>query len=247
MLISRIRRLATVLIAASIACQMGYALATLPDPKTDESRPKANGRETAVLAAGCFWGTQAIYKHTRGVIAVTAGYTGGAAATAQYKLVSGGTTGHAESVEITYDPSQISYGQLLKIFFSVAHDPTQLNRQNNDIGTQYRSAIFYTNKKQKQIAEAYISQLNLAKAFPHPVVTRIDPLAKFYSAEAEHQDYVALHPDEDYVVKNELPKIAQFHENFSSFWVESEQTGNSKPASDNTMVKAAAKKHDTKK
>lgn len=247
MLLSLIRRLATILIAGSIACQMAYALAALPDPKTDEPKAKTKGRETAVLAAGCFWGTQAIYKHTRGVIAVTAGYTGGAADTAQYKLVSTGTTGHAESVEITYDPSQISYGQILKIFFAVAHDPTQLNRQYNDIGTQYRSAIFYKNSEQKRIAEAYISQLNLAKSFPNPVVTQVASLTKFYPAEAEHQNYVALHPDDDYVVKNELPKMAQFHESFSAMWVASEQAAGSNTNSENMMGKAAARGHDAKK
>lgn len=232
-----VRKLAAVLIA--FGCSMARASTAIPDPSLDESRTKTAGRETTVLAAGCFWGTQAIYKHTRGVIAATAGYTGGTADTAHYSFVSTGSTGHAESVEIVYDPSQISYGQLLKIFFSAAHDPTQLNRQNDDIGTQYRSGIFYTNKQQKHIADAYIQQLNKAKTFAKPVVTQVVSLEKFYPAEANHQDYVSHHPSEDYVVKNELPKLAQFHATFSELWMDPQEGIQSKKGTESTMVKAA--------
>lgn len=224
--------------------QISYAFTTIPDPRVDEPKSQMSHNETAVLAAGCFWGTQAIYLHTAGVISVTAGYSGGTSETARYQLVSTGTTNHAESVQIIYDPSQVSYGQLLKIFFSVAHDPTQLDRQNADIGKQYRSAIFYTNNQQKRVAEAYMAQINAAKVFPSLLVTKLGPLTAFYPAEPEHQNYVALHPDDDYVVKNELPKIGQFHQSFSELWVESSKL--TSPTA-NTPPKAGPVGHEAKK
>jgi peptide-methionine (S)-S-oxide reductase len=156
----------------------------------------------------------AVFKHTRGVENVVAGYAGGSAATAQYEVVSAGRTGHAESVKITYDPSKISYSDLLRIFFSVAHDPTELNRQGPDSGTQYRSAIFYSNEDQKQIAMAYIHQLNNAKVFRKPIVTQVVPLQAFYPAEGYHQNFLALHPDNPYIVTNDLPKLRKLQKQF---------------------------------
>jgi peptide-methionine (S)-S-oxide reductase len=163
--------------------------------------------ETAVFAGGCFWGVQGVFQHTKGVLNAVSGYAGGDKATANYNQVGGGRTGHAESVQVTYDPKQISYGKLLQIFFSVAHDPTQLNRQGPDTGPQYRSAIFYRNADQKSIAEQYIAQLNAAKAFPAKIVTQVAPLKEFYAAEAYHQDYATLHPNQPYIAYNDLPKI----------------------------------------
>jgi peptide-methionine (S)-S-oxide reductase len=167
----------------------------------------AEGKQTAVLAGGCFWGVDAVFKHARGVESVVAGYSGGSAATAKYEVVSVGRTGHAESVKITYDPSKISYADLLRIFFSVAHDPTELNHQGPDEGTQYRSVIFYSNEDQKQIALAYINQLNNARVFRKPIVTQVVPLQAFYPAEAYHQNFLALHPDNPYIVDNDMPKL----------------------------------------
>ena len=172
------------------------------------------GKQTAVLAGGCFWGVDAVFKHVKGVENVVAGYTGGSAATAQYEVVSTGRTGHAESVKITFDPAKISYSGLLRIFFSVAHDPTQLNRQGPDEGTQYRSVIFYANAAQKQIALAYIDQLNKAQAFKKPIVTQVVPLEAFYPAEGYHQNFLALHPDNPYIVYNDLPKLRKLRKQF---------------------------------
>jgi peptide-methionine (S)-S-oxide reductase len=160
-----------------------------------------------VLAGGCFWGVEAVFEHVKGVIDVTSGYSGGSPSTAQYEKVGTGETGHAESVRITYDPSQISYGQLLKVFFSVVHDPTELNRQGPDTGPQYRSAIFYSNDEQKRIANAYIDQLNRAKVFARPIVTQVAAFQSFNEAEVYHQDYLAHHPNEPYIVINDQPKI----------------------------------------
>ena len=160
-----------------------------------------------MLAGGCFWGVEAVFEHVKGVSEVRSGYSGGSSNKAQYEEVSTGETGHAESVRITYDPSQVSYGQLLKVFFSVAHDPTELNRQGPDTGTQYRSAIFYANDEQKRIAQAYIDQLNRAKVFGRPIVTEVAALKSFSEAEAYHQDYLVNHPDELYIVINDQPKI----------------------------------------
>jgi peptide-methionine (S)-S-oxide reductase len=199
---------ALLLIGASVACNTATASATnIPDPVLDAPLASAKGEQTAVLAGGCFWGVEAVFEHVKGVIDVKSGYSGGAADSAQYRKVSTGETGHAESVRITYDPSQISYGQLLKVFFSVAHDPTELNRQGPDRGTQYRSAIFYSNEEQNRIAQAYIDQLNKAKVFARPIVTQVGALESFHEAEAYHQDYLAHHPDEPYIVINDLPKV----------------------------------------
>ncbi len=168
------------------------------------------GLKTAVLAGGCFWGVQGVYQHLKGVKNVLSGYSGGNRDTAQYQVVSGGDTGHAESVQIVYDPAQVSYGQILQVFFSVAHDPTQLNRQGPDVGTQYRSAIFYADQAQKQVAEAYIAQLDKAGVFGRRIVTRVDPLKGFYPAEDYHQDYLLNHPDQPYIAFNDLPKVHNF-------------------------------------
>ena len=164
-------------------------------------------RETAVLAGGCFWGVDAVFKHVNGVVQVVSGYAGGEKKTAQYETVGGGDTGHAESVSVTYDPAVVSYETLLKVFFDVAHDPTQLNRQGPDVGTQYRSVIFYTNDEQKRVAQATIADLEKSKAYKRPVVTQVVPLAGFFAAEAYHQNYLALHPTQPYIVYNDLPKV----------------------------------------
>ncbi|MGI8734400.1 MAG: peptide-methionine (S)-S-oxide reductase MsrA [Pyrinomonadaceae bacterium] len=196
------------LVGFTFACSTAGASSTaLPDPKRDAPLTKQKGEQKAVLAGGCFWGVEAVFEHVKGVSDAKSGYAGGAPETADYRKVSSGQTGHAESVLITYDPSQVTYGQLLKVFFSVAHDPTELNRQGPDRGTQYRSAIFYANEEQKQIAEAYIAQLNQAKVFDRPIVTQVNPLQSFHDAEAYHQDYLAQHPDEPYIVINDLPKV----------------------------------------
>lgn len=196
------------LIGMSLSCSSATASSTsIPDPALDAPLANDKGQQIAVLAGGCFWGIEAVYEHVKGVSDVKSGYAGGSAATANYRKVSAGETGHAESVQIKYDPSQISYGQLLKVFFSVAHNPTELNRQGPDTGTQYRSAIFYSSNEQKRIAEAYIEQLNKAKVFPRPIVTQVGSLESFHEAEAYHQNYLASHPDEPYIVINDLPKV----------------------------------------
>jgi peptide-methionine (S)-S-oxide reductase len=174
----------------------------------------AGARQTAVFAGGCFWGVDAVFKHVKGVDRVVSGYAGGGPATAEYEVVSTGTTGHAESVEVTYDPSQVSYSDLLKVFFNVAHDPTEIDRQGPDTGSQYRSAIFFTDAEQKKIADAYIGQLDRAKAFPEPVVTQVVPLNGFYPAEAYHQNYLERHPDNPYIVINDLPKLELLREKY---------------------------------
>ena len=179
----------------------------LPPPIQDE--PKTGARlETAVLAGGCFWGVQGVFQHVRGVRSVLAGYAGGVKATAHYDQVSTGTTGHAESVEVSFDPRAISYGEILQIFFSVVHDPTELNRQGPDEGPQYRSSIFYANDAQAAIARAYIAQLEAAHVFQHPIVTRVDSLKGFYPAEDAHQDFLLNYPDNPYIVENDLPKVS---------------------------------------
>jgi len=190
----------------------------LPNPAVDAQLAATSGKETAVVAGGCFWGIQAVFQHVKGVKSAVSGYSGGASKTAEYEVVSTGQTGHAESVQITYDPSQITYGQLLKIFFSVAHDPTQLNRQGPDTGTQYRSAIFYATDEQKRIAEAYIAQLDQAKTFPRQIVTQVVPLKGFYTAEAYHQNYAALHPDNPYIAINDLPKVEHLRQQFPELY-----------------------------
>ncbi len=179
--------------------------ATLPDAATDEQAKK--GTESIVLAGGCFWGVEGVFERVKGVKDAVSGYAGGKAATAHYEIVSTGRTGHAESVKVTYDPSQITLGQLLKVYFSVAHDPTELNRQGPDEGTQYRSAIFYSNEEQKKIADAYIQQLTAAKAFRGKIVTQVVPLEGFYAAEAHHQHFLDNNPNYPYIVYNDIPKI----------------------------------------
>jgi peptide-methionine (S)-S-oxide reductase len=189
--------------------------AALPDAKGDVA---SKGEDVAVFAGGCFWGVEAVFDHVRGVKQAVSGYAGGKAITAHYPLVGTGSTGHAESVKVTYDPSQVSYGQLLKIYFSVAHDPTQLNRQGPDRGTQYRSEIFTTSARQQQVATDYIAQLEAAKSFDRPIVTRVAPLAGFYPAEAYHQDYLRKHPDEPYIVYNDAPKLVHLKQQFPNLY-----------------------------
>jgi peptide-methionine (S)-S-oxide reductase len=189
----------------------------LASPALDN--PKAAGpAQTAVLAGGCFWGVQGVFEHVRGVQKVIAGYAGGDKSTAEYETVSSGGTGHAESVKITFDPSLISYGQILQIAFSVVHDPTQLNRQGPDVGTQYRSAVFYGDDTQKRIADAYISQLDKSHAFSRPIVTRVDPLKGFYPAEDYHQDYLIRNPAAPYIAMFDLPKIENFKRTFPELY-----------------------------
>lgn len=197
---------ACILLPTSGAAEQAVAIAA---PELDA--PKAVGPlQTAVLAGGCFWGIQGVYQHLHGVRRVVSGYAGGESSTAQYETVSGGRTGHAESVQITYDPQLVSYGEILQVFFSVAHDPTQLNGQAPDSGSQYRSDIFYSGEQQQHIASAYIAQLQKAKLFARPIVTRVDPLHGFYAAEQYHQDFLVRNPDHPYIVYNDLPKIANF-------------------------------------
>lgn len=193
------------LLGASVAAEKAVKL---PAPALDMPTGIENARETAVLAGGCFWGVQAVFQHTQGVLNAVSGYAGGQRETANYASIGTGRTGHAESVQITYDPKQISYGKLLQIYFSVAHDPTQLNRQGPDYGTQYRSAVFYTNASQKEVAERYVAQLDAAKMFPGKIVTQLTPLNAFYPAEAYHQDYATLNPRSPYIARFDLPKIA---------------------------------------
>ena len=209
--------LLTALLGA-VACTASDRAVTIPNPAVDAALAKGKSQETAVISGGCFWGIQAVFQHVKGVTNATSGYSGGAANTAQYELVSNGDTGHAESVKITYDASQITYGQLLKVFFSVAHDPTELNRQGPDTGSQYRSSIFYGNDEQKKIAEAYIAQLDNAKVFPSRIVTQVVPLKAFYPAEAYHQNYFARHPDNPYIVYNDAPKVAHLQQQFPELY-----------------------------
>lgn len=178
----------------------------------------AKQEETAVFAGGCFWGVDAVFKHVKGVSEVVSGYAGGNAATAHYELVSNGDTGHAESVRVIFDPAKVSYETLLKVFFSVAHDPTELNRQGPDSGTQYRSAIFFTSAGQQKVAQGYIQQLTAAGTFSDPIVTQVVPLKQFYPAEAYHQNYLALHPYQPYIVFNDLPKLEQLRKHFPALY-----------------------------
>jgi len=203
-----------------VSCNSSNDVVALPDPILDNPLAAAKGRETAVVAGGCFWGIEAVFTRLKGVLHATSGYSGGAAETAQYEKVCSGRTGHAESVEVVFDPSQISFGQILKIFFSVAHDPTQLNRQGPDVGSQYRSVIFYTTEDQKKIAEAYVKQLDSAKVFGHPIVTQIVPLVTFYPAEDYHQGYMDDHPENMYIVINDYPKVENLRKYYSAMFVE---------------------------
>jgi peptide-methionine (S)-S-oxide reductase len=189
-----------------------------PRPAVDAPLATNKSQQTAALAAGCFWGVQAVFEHLKGVRFVTAGYTGGHVDSPSYEMVSSGLTGHAESVSITFDPSQISYGQILMIFFSVAHDPTQLNRQGPDDGTQYRSAIFYSTEEQQRIAAAYIAQLDSAKVYPRKIVTEVVPFKAFFRAEDYHQDYLQTHTDQPYIVYNDLPKLDHLKKQFPELY-----------------------------
>jgi peptide-methionine (S)-S-oxide reductase len=217
------------LCAAAIGALAIAAFATAPSLAAEDAvvipAPAADAQaagsiQTAVIAGGCFWGVQGVFQHTAGVVNAVSGYAGGSKATADYSTVSNGTTGHAESVEIKFDPKKISYGKILQIFFSVAHDPTQLNRQGPDSGTQYRSAIFTTNDEQKKVAEAYIAQLNAAKVYKKPIVTKIGPLEAFYPAEAYHQDYLTLHPNQPYIAYNDIPKVENLKKIFADNYIE---------------------------
>jgi peptide-methionine (S)-S-oxide reductase len=192
----------------------------VPSPAVDAPVAKASGQESTVFAGGCFWGIQAVFQHVKGVVSATSGYSGGEAKTAEYETVSTGRTGHAESVRVVYDPSQVTYGELLRVFFSVAHDPTELNRQGPDEGTQYRSVIFYGNDDQKKIADAYIAQLDSAKVFRNRIVTQVVPLKAFYPAEAYHQNYAANHPMNMYIVVNDAPKVGNLRKEFPELYME---------------------------
>ena len=218
----RSRRLFTLASVAAVGCALlatlqplrgmagmsGEQAVKIPPLAGEAVAEPASGNATAVFAGGCFWGVQGVFQHTKGVVQAVSGYSGGAKATAVSELIGSGMTGHAEAVQITYDPKQVTYAQLMQIYFSVVHDPTTLNRQGPDRGTQYRSAVFFTSDAQKAATERYIAQLDAAKVFPAKIVTQVVPLAAFYPAEAYHQDYATLHPDSGYIATFDLPKIA---------------------------------------
>jgi peptide-methionine (S)-S-oxide reductase len=212
-------RLACVLAVLVALVVPAGANTTLPAPAVDTAPSAKSGPQTAVFAGGCFWGVEAVFRHVNGVSRAVSGYSGGKAKNPTYGMVSSGLTGHAEAVQVTFDPAKVSYGQLLRVFFSVAHDPTELNRQGPDVGTQYRSAIFYANDEQKRVAEAYVAQLGAAKAFRSPIVTQVAALDTFYPAEAYHQNYLALHPTEPYIVYNDLPKLEALKKQFPGLYV----------------------------
>ena len=211
--------LAVVGVAWQLASCAAEAPVNVPAPAMDNPR-QPGPLQTAVLSGGCFWGVQGVYEHVKGVQKVVSGYAGGDRSTARYETVGTGTTGHAESVQVTFDPAKVSYGELLRIFFSVAHDPTQLNRQGPDTGTQYRSAIVYSDDTQKNIANAYIAQLSQAGTFHRPIVTKVDRLKGFYPAEGYHQDYLALNPSNPYIAYNDLPKIENLKRLFPDYYSE---------------------------
>jgi len=215
--------LPTLLAVVASVWQLASCAAEVPvnvPPPTMDIPKQPGAVQTAVLSGGCFWGVQGVYEHVKGVSKVVSGYTGGDRSTADYERVSNGTTGHAESVQITFDPAQVSYGELLRIFFSVVHDPTQLNRQGPDTGTQYRSMIAYSDDTQKTIANAYIAQLNQAGVFHRPIATRVDHLKGFYAAEAYHQDYLVHNPTNPYIAYNDLPKIENLKRVFPNYYSE---------------------------
>ncbi|HEX7979676.1 MAG TPA: peptide-methionine (S)-S-oxide reductase MsrA [Gemmatimonadaceae bacterium] len=209
---------AALLFALRAAVPTAASAVTLPDPVVDQPISAPAGQQTIVFAGGCFWGVQAVFQHVKGVVSATSGYAGGTVASPSYEEVSTGTTGHAESVRVVFDTSQVSLGQLLKVFFSVAHDPTELNRQGPDVGTQYRSAIFYTTPAQQKIVDAYIAQLTAAKVFKAPIVTEVKPLRGFNEAEAYHQNYYNLHPNQPYIVINDRPKVEALKTQFADLW-----------------------------
>jgi len=203
---------------AVTAARAAEPAVSIPAPAVDASVPAGAGTQTVVLAGGCFWGVQGVFEHTKGVTRAVSGYSGGKKETAHYQMVGSETTGHAESVAVTFDPKQISYGKILQIYFSVAHNPTELNFQGPDQGTSYRSAIFYANDDQKRIATAYIAQLDQAHVFPGPVVTKLEPLTGFYPAEEYHQDFLVLHPSYPYIVFNDLPKVDNLKKLFADYY-----------------------------
>lgn len=208
----------TTLLAIVTFAWCGAARAAVPDFAGAPPKAATPGEATAVFAGGCFWGVDAVFKHVKGVKNVVSGYSGGNAQTAKYMLVGTGTTGHAEAVKVTYDPAQIGYTDLMKVFFAVAHDPTQKDRQGPDHGTQYRSAIFYADPQQKDLAQRYIAQLDAAKSFGKPIVTEVAALDKFYPAEDYHQNYLALHPNQPYIVYNDLPKLEALKKQFPAWY-----------------------------
>ena len=193
---------------------------TLPDPTIDQPVAAAKGEQTIVFGGGCFWGVEAVFERVKGVVSATSGYAGGTVASPNYMQVTTGTTGHAEVVKVVFDTSQVSLGQLLKVFFSVVHDPTQLNRQGPDVGTQYRSAVYYTSDAQRKIVEGYVAQLTKARTFREPIVTEVAPLKRFYEAEAYHQNYYDAHPNQPYIVIHDRPKVEALKTQFASLWKE---------------------------
>jgi peptide-methionine (S)-S-oxide reductase len=207
--------ISAVTVAPSFAAEDAVVI---PPPAIDVQN--ASGIQTAVLAGGCFWGVQGVFQHTKGVVNAVSGYSGGSQMNADYRMVSTGTTGHAESVEVKFDPKKISYGKILQIFFSVVHDPTQLNRQGPDTGTQYRSAIFTTSDEQKKVADAYIAQLNAAGVYKKPIVTKVGSLQAFFAAEGYHQDYLTLHPNQPYIAYNDIPKVENLKRLFADSYTE---------------------------
>lgn len=202
------------IVAAAVLLAAASGHARKPAPLT----VAAKGQQVAVFSGGCFWGVQAVFEHVKGVASAESGYTGGTASTAHYETASGGDTGHAESVRVVFDSTQVTYARLLEVFFSVVHDPTELNYQGPDHGTQYRSAVWYTTPAQKQAAESYIAQLGRAHTFSNPIVTQVKPLGAFYPAEAYHQDYYVRHPDAGYIVYNDVPKVEALQKRFPTLW-----------------------------
>lgn len=209
--------LAPLMILASGHSRAAEPAVAIPPPALDETAP-ASGLQTVVVAGGCFWGMQAVYEHTKGVTLAVSGYSGGSKETAHYEMVGTERTGHAESVSVTYDPRQITLGKILQIYFSVAHNPTELNYQGPDSGTSYRSAIFYANDEQRKVASAYIEQLDKAHAFASPIVTKLEPLSGFYPAEDYHQDFAVVHPNHPYIVINDLPKVENLKRMFPDYY-----------------------------
>ena len=206
------------LLACSTATSKTPDLRDIVPAQPVAENTEVKGLQTAVFAGGCFWGVEGVFEHVKGVTDSRSGYAGGDAKTANYDAVSDGKTQHAEAVQVTFDPAKVTYSQLLTIFFSVAHDPTELNRQGPDTGTQYRSAVFYVNDEQKKLTEDFIKAIDAAKSFPNPVVTQVVPLVKFYDAEAYHQDYLKNHPNDPYIVYHDLPKLAELKKRFPDLW-----------------------------
>ncbi len=216
--------MALALVATAVAFQFAARAkkaSEIPAPAIDATLAASPGEESVVFAGGCFWGVQAVFQHVKGVISATSGYSGGEAKTAQYEVVSSGSTGHAESVKVVFDPSQVTYGQLLHVFFSVAHDPTELNRQGPDEGTQYRSVVFYSTPDQLRITKAYIEQLNSVHAFKNAIVTQVVPLQGFYPAERYHQNYATVHPNDMYIMMNDAPKVKNLRQAFPQMYLDS--------------------------